>query len=109
MTRKRAKKAAAATANTEDEDEKSAQREYEYVARGAKRARKPKKIRAVHDPDVQGGGAKQGGKKRKAATSAFENEITNVRRNNVKKMRHSANARQNELKRSKKKGKGKGK
>jgi len=103
MTRKRAKKAAI---NFEDEDDKRAHGEYEYCAREAKRARKPKRMRTVHDPDLQGGGAQKGVKKRKAA-SAFENEITNVKGTNVKKMRHAASARQNELRRSgKKKGRG---
>ena len=108
VTRRRAKKAAV---NFEDEDAKRAHGEYEYIAREAKRARKPKRMRTVHDPDLQGGaqrGRGEGVKKRKA-TSAFENEITNVKGNNVKKMRHAANARQNELRRSGKKGKGKSK
>lgn len=110
MTRRRAKKAAV---NFEDEDAKNAHMEYEFISRESKRARKPKKMRTVHDPDLQGGGGAQrrgeGGKKRRA-TSAFENEITNVRGSNVKKMRHAASARQNEQRRNgKKKGKGKSK
>ena len=114
MSRKQIKKDKRAKTmgkNFEDEEDKKAHFEYEFLGREAKRNRKPKKMRTVDDPDMQGGGKGrgQGGKKRKA-TSAFENEITNVRGSNVKKMRHAASAKKNELRRSgKKKGKGKSK
>jgi hypothetical protein len=60
-----------------------------FVSREAKRKRKLKKIRAVDDDaDSMGRGASQQ-KKRK---SAFDNDIVNVQRKNVKRLRHVANA-----------------
>ena len=110
LTRKEKKAKMSMPTHLEDEEAKRAHGEYEYLAREAKRARKPKKMRTVDDPDMQGGGAQRQGKgaKKRRVTSAFENEITNVRGSNVKKMRHAASARKNEQRRNvKKKVKGK--
>lgn len=103
------------TPKFEDDKEKSIYREGEYVTREAKRSRKLKKMRTVDDPEFQsnnnsGGGAAgkegaPGAKQSKKRKSAFDDEITNVRNKNVKKMRHVANSKQNEMKRSKGKGK----
>ena len=85
----------------EDDDAKRAHREYEYLGREAKRARKPKKMRRVDDPEFQGGVAqRQRGTMKRKATSAFENEITNVRDGNVKKMRHIVTAKKTEMRRN---------
>lgn len=77
----------------EDDEDKSNYYTGEYISRDAKRARKPKKIRTVYDPAVNGGSINNAGAKaqRKKKTSAFDEEITNVKAKNVKKMRHEGN------------------
>lgn len=51
-------------------------------------------MRTVFDPDAHVGGAKNPakGKKRKAASSSFEDDITNIKRRNVKRLRHQASS-----------------
>ena len=80
----------------DDEEDKMNFREAEYITREAKRNRKLKKIRTVEDDDDFG----KGGKKKGKRGSAFENDIVNVKRKNVKRLRHEGNA----AKKMKKKG-----
>ena len=73
-------------------EEKQIFNEAEFLTRENKRARREKKMRTVYDEDEHGprrgqqGGNKQG--KPKKRMSAFENDITNVGRKNVKRLRH---------------------
>lgn len=83
LTKRKAKKAMA----FEDEEDKQNYREAEFISRQAKRARKPKKMQTFNDA----AGGKAGKAKKKGPKSAFEDQIANVKRTNVKKMRHQGN------------------
>ncbi len=72
-----------------EEDQKLFQ-EGEYLTRENKRARKLKKIRAVVESEEPIKKGKNHSGKRK---SAFEDDITNVQKKNVKRLRHEGNVR----------------
>ncbi len=80
--------------NFEDEDEKKAYFEGEYISRESRRNRRPQKIRTMVDDDddeVRPGRKGGGGGSKKKGQSAFEEDLANVSRKNVKKMRHFGN------------------
>ena len=80
--------------------------EADYVARGAKRARKLKKIRSVIDDSENAGPGKAKKQKKK---SSFDSELTNTSDKSVKGFRHIANKQKNDDRRmSKKKPRGGG-
>lgn len=80
--------------------------EADYIARGAKKARRMKKIRTIIDDSTN---ISSGKKKKQNKKSSFDSEITNTSEKSVKQFRHIANKKQNDDRRmSKKKGKGGG-
>jgi len=91
---------------TEAREMKGLNNEADYIARGAKKARRMKKIRTVIDDSTNIGSGKQ---KKQNKKSSFDSELTNTSEKSVKQFRHIANKKQNDDRRmSKKKGKGGG-
>ena len=87
MTKKK-KKWTDSAINFDDPEERENFLEGQYMWREAKRKRRPKKIRAVYDEEENKGKAQKGNKRKK---SAFEDDIANVKRTNVKRLRHEGN------------------
>ena len=87
MTRKKRKQ----QIDFEDSEARASWHEGEFITREAKRKRRPQKIRSHVDDDDDGGAGK--GRKKRKGGSAFEEDLANVKRQNVKRLRHKGNAR----------------
>ena len=74
----------------EDEDAVESYKAGEFILREAKRKRRPQKIRAFDEDD---GNVPKGKKRSKKGGSAFDDDLTNTKRQNVKRLRHKGNAR----------------